>query len=61
MYTSVIGACACNYAAMPLFFEVASDMAFPVPDVLVTGVMTATECIISTLFLSVYSYPNIGK
>lgn len=60
VYTSVIGGCACNYAAMPLFYEVASDMAFPVPDVLVTGVMTASDCIMSTLFLTVYSFPNVG-
>lgn len=61
VYTSIIGGCACNYAAMPLFFEVAVDMAFPVPDVLVTGVMTASDCIVSTLFLTVYSFPNVGK
>ncbi|KAG0712741.1 Disrupted in renal carcinoma protein 2 [Chionoecetes opilio] len=59
VYTSVIGICACNYAALPLFFEVAVDIAFPVSDILVTGVMTAADCLASTLFLTLYSIPNI--
>ena len=61
VYVSIIGTCACNYAAMPLFMEVAVDMAFPAPDVLVAGVMTASDCFFSTLFLTIYSIPNAGK
>ncbi|XP_063846671.1 solute carrier family 49 member 4 homolog isoform X2 [Scylla paramamosain] len=60
VYVSVIGICACNYAAMPLFFEVAVDIAFPISDILVMGVMTAADCLASTIFLTAYSIPNAG-
>lgn len=61
VYASIIGICACNYAAMPLFFEVAVDIAFPVSDIPVTGMMTAADCLASTVFLTIYSIPNVGK
>ncbi|MPC14812.1 Disrupted in renal carcinoma protein 2 [Portunus trituberculatus] len=60
VYVSTVGICACNYAAMPLFFEVAVDIAFPISDILVMGVMTAADCLVSTLFLTAYSIPNAG-
>lgn len=61
IYVSTVGAIACNYGAIPLFYEVAVDMAFPVPETLVAGVMTATDCFVSTLFLIILSIPNTGK
>lgn len=60
VYVSVIGIVTCNYGAMPLFFEVAVDMALPVPEIPVAGVMTAADCLASTIFLTMYSIPNIG-
>ena len=57
--TVIIGACA-NYAASPLFMELAVEMAFPVDETVVGGFMSCTYNLIGALFLFAFFIPNIG-
>lgn len=57
----MIGGAAFNFAAIPLFFEVAVDLAFPVPEIMVSGIITAADNIVSILFLLVFFIPDVGK
>jgi len=57
--TVIIGACA-NYAASPLFMELAVEMAFPVDETVVGGFMSCTYNLIGALFLFAFFIPDIG-
>lgn len=58
---SVIIGITCNYSTIPLFFEVAVDLTYPVPDILVSGVITAADNIATSLFLLIFLIPNVGE
>ncbi|XP_071539388.1 solute carrier family 49 member 4 homolog isoform X2 [Panulirus ornatus] len=60
VYVSVIGGTAFNFATIPLLFEVAIDLAYPVPEILVSGVITAADNIASVSFLLVFFIPDVG-
>lgn len=61
IYVTVVGSLACNYATIPLFFEVGEDLAYPVPEILVSSVITAADNICTTIYLFICSIPNIGE
>ncbi|XP_042211793.1 solute carrier family 49 member 4 homolog isoform X2 [Homarus americanus] len=60
VYMSVVGGNAFNAATFPLFFEVGIDLAYPVPEILSAGVMTAVDNIGTVMFLLVFFIPNVG-
>ncbi|KAK4327880.1 hypothetical protein Pmani_001686 [Petrolisthes manimaculis] len=60
VYVSVVVSLACNYATIPLFFELGEDLTFPASDILVSSVITAADNICSVSFLFITSIPNIG-
>lgn len=57
--TVIIGSCA-NYAASPLFLELAVEMAFPVDETIVGGFMSCAYNLVGALFLFAFFIPNIG-
>lgn len=60
LYLSVIfGSCA-NYAASPLFLELAAEMAFPVDEAIIGAVMSCAYNLVGALFLFAFFIPNIG-
>ncbi len=60
MYGSVIvGSCA-NYAASPLFYELAAEVAFPVDETIVGGFMSCIYNLVGAIFLFAFFIPNIG-
>ncbi|XP_069958271.1 solute carrier family 49 member 4 homolog [Cherax quadricarinatus] len=60
VYVSVVGGTAFNYATYPLLYEVGVDLAYPAPEILVSGALTAAENLMSTLFLLVFFLPDAG-
>lgn len=60
VYVSVMGALTFNYTTIPLFYELAVEMAYPVPEILVSGILTAADNLASTLFYFVFLVPGIG-
>ena len=57
--TVIIGSCA-NYAASPLFLELAVEMAFPVDETIVGGFMSCAYNLVGALFLFAFFIPDIG-
>ncbi|XP_045583403.2 solute carrier family 49 member 4 homolog [Procambarus clarkii] len=60
VYVSVVGGVAFNYATIPLFYEMGIDLAYPAPEILVSGAITAADNLTTTLFLSIFFIPNVG-
>ena len=61
MYVAIItGSCA-NYAATPLFYELAAEVAFPVDEVIVGGFMSCIYNLVGAVFLFAFFIPNIGE
>ena len=58
--TVIVGSCA-NYAASPLFFELAAEMAFPVDEAIVGGFISCVYNLVGAVFLFAFFIPNIGK
>jgi hypothetical protein len=56
-----LGGFATNYACTPLFFELGSELAYPVGEAVVAGLMTCGWCFVGIIFLSVFFINNIGK
>nr|XP_053652617.1 LOW QUALITY PROTEIN: uncharacterized protein LOC128702397 [Cherax quadricarinatus] len=52
VYVSVVGGTAFNYATYPLLYEVGVDLAYPAPEILVSGALTAA------LEPNVYTLPS---
>jgi hypothetical protein len=61
LYVSVILGFATNYACTPLFFELASEVAYPVGEGVVAGLMTCVWTIVRIIFLSKFFIKDIGK
>lgn len=61
VYVAVVVSLSCNYATIPLFFEVGEDLAYPVPEILVSSVITAADNICTVIYLFISSIPNIGE
>ena len=61
LYVSVILGFATNYACTPLFFELASEVAYPVGEGVVAGLMTCVWTIVGIIFLSMFFIKDIGK
>jgi hypothetical protein len=57
--TVIFGSCA-NYAASPLFLELAAEMAFPVDEAIIGAVMSCAYNLVGALFLFAFFIPNIG-
>ncbi|KAG7174835.1 Solute carrier family 49 member 4-like 3 [Homarus americanus] len=60
VYASVVGGTAFNYATIPLFYEMGVDLAYPAPEILVSGAITAADNLISIFFFLVFFIPNVG-
>lgn len=61
LYASVLMGFATNYACTPLFFELGAELAYPVGEGVVAGLMTCIWTIVGIIFLSVFFIPNIGN
>ena len=61
LYAAVTLGFAVNYACTPLFFELGSELAYPVGEGVVAGLMTCGWCVVGILYLSVFFVPNVGK
>lgn len=61
MYVSVAGGMAFGMASIPLYYELGVDLSYPVPEILVSGLITASDNISSSLFLLVFLIPGIGE
>lgn len=57
--TVIVGSCA-NYAASPLFFELAAEVAFPVDEAIVGGFMSCVYNLVGAIFLFAFFIPDIG-
>ncbi|XP_045597646.1 solute carrier family 49 member 4 homolog [Procambarus clarkii] len=60
VYVSIIGGIACNYATIPLFLEVGQDLAYPVPELLLSGLMIGMDNIVTVCVLLAFFIPNVG-
>ncbi|KAK7081249.1 hypothetical protein SK128_014410 [Halocaridina rubra] len=60
IYVSVVGGVTFNYTTIPIFFELAVEVVYPVPEILVSGILTAADNLTTTLFLLVFLIPDIG-
>ncbi|XP_069953629.1 solute carrier family 49 member 4 homolog isoform X1 [Cherax quadricarinatus] len=60
IYISLVGGLSFNFASVPLFFELAVESAYPCSEVIVGGLLTATNNFIGLLFLFIFFIPNIG-
>nr|XP_053646555.1 solute carrier family 49 member 4 homolog isoform X1 [Cherax quadricarinatus] len=60
VYFSVIGSVSCNFATIPLLFEVGLDLAYPVQEILVSGVIVLMDNITCVIFLLAFFIPNVG-
>jgi hypothetical protein len=56
----ITGSCA-NYAASPLFYEFAAEVAFPVDEAIVGGFLSCIYNLVGAIFLFAFFIPNIGK
>jgi len=57
--TVIVGSCA-NYAASPLFFELASEVAFPVDEAIVGCFLSSVYNLVGAIFLFAFFIPDIG-
>ncbi|KAK7084535.1 hypothetical protein SK128_017000 [Halocaridina rubra] len=57
MFVSVIIGASFNYACSPLFFELAAELAYPVPEGIVGGFLTICWNIIGVIFLLTMQVP----
>ncbi|XP_042239360.1 solute carrier family 49 member 4 homolog [Homarus americanus] len=57
---SVVGGFTFSFAAVPLFFELAVENAYPCSEVIVGGLITASNNLVGLLFLLIFFIPNIG-
>lgn len=60
VYFTVVGGLSFNFATAPLFFELAVETAYPCPEVVVGGLVTATNNLLGLFFLLLFFIPNIG-
>lgn len=52
---------ASGMASIPLYYELGVDLSYPVPEILVSGLITASDNISSSLFLLIFLIPNVGE
>ncbi|XP_069980084.1 solute carrier family 49 member 4 homolog [Penaeus vannamei] len=60
VYVSVVGGLALNFATAPLFMELAVEVSYPCPEVVVGGMLTGADNFVGLLFLFIFFIPNIG-
>ncbi|CAL4096041.1 unnamed protein product, partial [Meganyctiphanes norvegica] len=60
IYLSIIGGCSCSYGTIPLFFEMGAELTYPVPEIMMSGILTAADNLTSIIFLLGYLVPGIG-
>lgn len=58
VYVSAVGGVSCSYATVPLFIEVSIDLAYPVPEILVTGTLIAADNLAGAFFLLLFNIPD---
>lgn len=61
IYCSVITGITFITGGGPLFFEMAVEVCYPSPEVVVAGLLTGTMNFLGIIFLFVFFAPNIGK
>lgn len=60
LYTAFIGGCLFLIGAMPLFYEISCEAAYPVSEGITTGFLTLLQNLGGTLVLLISLVPNIG-
>ncbi|XP_069169376.1 solute carrier family 49 member 4 homolog isoform X2 [Procambarus clarkii] len=60
IYVSVVGGFSFNFATAPLYFELAVESAYPCSEVIIGGLLTATNNLTGVIFLLLFFIPNIG-
>ena len=60
MYIAVIAAGACVTAENTIFYELASEIFYPISEGIIGGCLVITYNITSVLFLLIFYIPNIG-
>ena len=61
VYMSISVGMALHYSTIPLFYELAAEMAYPVHEVLVGGFVTASDCLFTSVFLLIFMIKDIGS
>ena len=61
MYASISGGMALNFATITLFIELSAEVAYPVPEVVIGGIITAADNLFTSIFLLLYLIPDVGK
>ena len=57
---SSVASCSINYACTPLFLELGSEVAYPVGEGVVSGVMTFFWTLVGIIYLCMFFFKNIG-
>uniref|UniRef100_A0A6A7G7Q0 Disrupted in renal carcinoma protein 2 homolog n=2 Tax=Hirondellea gigas TaxID=1518452 RepID=A0A6A7G7Q0_9CRUS len=60
VYASVISSISLNFASIPVFYEMAQELAWLCPEVVVGGMLAFADNISATIFLLMYQLPSIG-
>ncbi|KAG0726294.1 Disrupted in renal carcinoma protein 2 [Chionoecetes opilio] len=58
VYVSTVGGLTFSYSTMPLFIELSINLAYPVPELLVTSVLIAADNIVGAVFLFLFNIPD---
>ena len=60
LYISSIASCSINYACTPLFLELGTEVAYPVGEGIVSGVMTFFWTVVGIIYLCMFFFKEIG-
>lgn len=60
LYISSIASCSINYACTPLFLELGTEVAYPVGEGVVSGVMTFFWTVVGIIYLAMFFFKKIG-
>ncbi|KAK8406269.1 hypothetical protein O3P69_007163 [Scylla paramamosain] len=58
VYVSAVGGVSFSFSTMPLFMEIAIDLVYPSPELLVTAVMVAADSVTGMIFLLLFNIPD---
>lgn len=61
LFTAAILQGLSNNGAVPLYYELAIENTYPVPEVCVSTIMTIVYNILPLLFLLIFLIPNVGE
>ena len=61
VYVTAVGSLSFSLSTLPLFMEMAIDLVYPSPELLVTAVMIAADSVSGVVFLFLYNIPDSRK